>query len=113
MLFCFAPQALFYMQVVVDGEENKSLIFPKQSLLLRPITIPRFQVLITGLLDCQLRKAEREREQDGGMGKVKSRTREYTGREIKIISFARVSRGEEMGLGGLYRVEICKCECAG
>ena len=69
------------MQVVVDREENKSLIFPKQSPLLWPITIHCFQVLITGLLDCQLRKAsesETERESKRGKGQLKSRTQEYT-----------------------------------
>lgn len=59
------------MQVMADGEVNKSRIFPKQSLL-QPITIPCFQVLITGLLDCQLRGREvaggrvRPRRKEGG-----------------------------------------------
>lgn len=97
----FAPQAPFYMQVVVDGEENKSFIFPKQSLLLWPITSPCFQVLITGLLDCQLRKAEGEKERErAGGGLQKSRTQEYTGRKLKkMVCFARVSREGGLGLG--------------
>lgn len=67
-----SPQAAFYMQVI-NEEGNKSLIFSTQSLLLWPIPIPCFfffffQVLITGLLDCRLRKAERKRAINRGGG---------------------------------------------
>lgn len=68
LLFCHSLQALLYMQVVVNVEEYKSLIFPKQSLLLWPISTPCFQVLITALLDCQLREAEREKERTSARG---------------------------------------------
>lgn len=87
------------MQVVVNGEEYKSLIFPKQSLLLWPISTPCFQVLITALLDCQLREAEREkRERARGGGesqKVGHRNTPGAKWGKKILSFARVSREAE------------------
>lgn len=53
----------------MKNKEYKSPVFPMQSLLLWSITIPCFQVLITGLLDHQKQRVSK-RERASGKGGV-------------------------------------------